>query len=118
MTDALNNAEKFVVSTTLTEPLPWQNSTLLKGDAASAVARLKQAHDKTLVTFGSGELVQSLMRADLIDEYVLMIHPLTLGKGRRLFPDGGQFAKLRLVDSVTASTGVMIATYRPAATRD
>jgi dihydrofolate reductase len=111
-TEALNNVEKFVASTTLTEPLPWQNSTLLKGDAADAVAKLKKDHDKTLVIFGSGVLVQSLMRRDLIDEYVLQIHPLVLGKGRRLFPDGSPLTNFSLVDSVSTGTGVIIATYR------
>jgi dihydrofolate reductase len=113
-TEALNNVEKFVASTTLAEPLPWQNSTLLKGDAADAVAKLKKEHDKTLVIFGSGVLVQSLMRRDLIDEYVLQIHPLVLGKGRRLFSDGSPLTNFSLVDSVTTGTGVIIATYRPA----
>ena len=116
-TEALNNAEKFVASTTLTEPLPWQNSTLLKVDATDAVAKLKKDHDKTLVIFGSGVLVQSLMRRDLIDEYVLQIHPLVLGKGRRLFPHGSPLMKFSLVDSVTTGTGVLIATYRPASER-
>ena len=111
-TEALNNAEKFVASTTLTEPLPWQNSTLLKVDATDAVAKLKKDHDKTLVIFGSGVLVQSLMRRDLIDEYVLQIHPLVLGKGRRLFPDGSPLSNFSLVGSVTTGTGVIIATYR------
>jgi dihydrofolate reductase len=104
--------EKFVASTTLAEPLPWQNSTLLKGDADDAVAKLKKEHDKTLVIFGSGVLVQSLMRRDLIDEYVLQIHPLVLGKGRRLFPDGSPLTNFSLVDSVSTGTGVIIATYR------
>ena len=113
-TEALNNVEKFVASTTLTEPLPWQNSTLLKGDAADAVAKLKKEHDKTLVIFGSGMLVQSLMRRDLIDEYVLQIHPLVLGEGRRLFPDSSPLTNVSLVDSVTTGTGVIIATYQPA----
>jgi dihydrofolate reductase len=113
MTDALNNVEKFVASTTLREPLPWQHSTLLKGDAAEAVAKLKQEHEKTLVIFGSGVLVQSLMRQNLIDEYVLQIHPLVLGEGRRLFIDGSPLTNLNLVDSVTTDTGVLIATYRP-----
>ena len=111
MTDALNKVEKFVASTTQIE-LPWQNSTLLKGDVADAVSKLKQEHNKTLVIFGSGILVQSLMRRDLIDEYVLMIHPLVLGKGRRLFLDGSPFTKLKLVDSVTTNTGVIVATYK------
>ena len=110
-TDALNAVQKFVASTTLTEPLPWQNSMLLKGDAADAVAELKTKHDKTLVIFGSGKLVQSLMRRKLIDEFVLQIHPLVLGKGRRLFSDGSSFTNLSLVDSVTISTGVIVATY-------
>ena len=110
-TEALNKVQKFVASTTLTEPLPWQNSTLLKGDGADAVAKLKKEHDKTLVIFGSGVLVQSLMRRKLIDEFVLQIHPLVLGKGRRLFSDGSSFTNLSLVDSVTMATGVIIATY-------
>jgi dihydrofolate reductase len=110
-TEVLNNIEKFVASTTLSEPLPWQNSTLLSGDATDAVARLKKDIDKTLVIFGSGVLIQSLMRRDLIDEYVLQIHPLVLGKGRRLFPDGSPLSNFSLVDSVTTGTGVIIATY-------
>jgi dihydrofolate reductase len=113
-TEALNNVEKFVASTTLAEPLPWQNSTLLKGDAADAVTKLKKEHDKTLVIFGSGVLVQSLMQRDLIDEYVLQIHPLVLGKGRRLFPDSSPLTNFSLVDSVNTGTGVIIATYRQA----
>ena len=113
-TEALNNVEKLVASTTLSEPLPWQNSTLLKGDVADAAAKLKKEHDKTLVIFGSGVLVWSLMRRDLIDEYVLQLHPLVLGKGRRLFPDGSPLTNFSLVDSVTMGTGVIIATYRSA----
>jgi dihydrofolate reductase len=112
-TAVLNKVQKYVVSTTLNEPLPWSNSTLLNGDAAEAVARLKQQRGKDLVILGSGELVQSLMRRNLVDEYVLLIHPLVLGSGRRLFPDGA-FAALRLLDTVTTTTGVVIATYRPA----
>jgi dihydrofolate reductase len=113
-TEVLESAQKYVASTTLTEPLPWQNSTLIKGDVAEAVARLKQQPGNDIGVLGSGELVQSLRRHDLVDEYVLMIHPLVLGSGRRLFPDGSPFASLRLVDSVTTSTGVVIATYQPA----
>jgi dihydrofolate reductase len=66
------------------------------------------------VVFGSGVLVQSLMRGDLVDEYVLQLHPLVLGSGRRLFPDAGPPATFRLVDSVTTTSGVIIATYQPA----
>ena len=113
-TDVLNNVQKYVASTTLTEPLPWKNSTLLEGDAADAVADLKQQPGPDLAILGSGELIQSLRRRNLIDEYVLLIHPLVLGSGRRLFPDGTSPADLRLVDSVTTTTGVMIATYQPA----
>jgi dihydrofolate reductase len=113
-TAVLNNAQKYVASTTLSEPLPWSNSTLLKGDAAEAVARLKEEPGRDLVILGSGVLVQSLMRRNLVDEYVLLIHPLVLGSGRRLFPDGGAFAALRLVDARTTTTGGVIATYQPA----
>jgi len=114
-TAVLNNFQKYVASTTLEEPLSWSNSTILKGDAGEAVARLKEQPGKDLVVLGSGELVQSLMRRNLVDEYVLMIHPLVLGSGRRLFTDGGSFAALRLVDTKTTTTGVVIATYQPAA---
>ncbi len=113
-TAVLDNTQKYVASTTLVEPLPWSNSTLLKGDAAEAVARLKEEPGKDLVVLGSGELVQSLMRRNLVDEYVLLIHPLVLGSGRRLFTDGGAFAALRLVATSTTTTGVVIATYQPA----
>ena len=109
----LDNIQKYVASTTLSEPLPWSNSTLLKGDAAEAVARLKGEPGKDLVVMGSGELVQSLMRGNLVDEYVLLIHPLVLGSGRRLFTDGGAFAALRLVGTKTTNNGVVIATYQP-----
>ena len=113
-TAVLNNTQKYVASTTLKEPLPWINSTLLKGDAAEAVARLKAQPGKDFVVLGSGVLLQSLMRRNLVDEWVLLIHPLVLGSGRRLFTDGGAFATLRLVDTKTSTTGVVIATYQPA----
>jgi dihydrofolate reductase len=113
-TEVLDNRQKYVASTTLKEPLAWSNSTLLEGDAAEAVAGLKEQPGNDLAVLGSGELVRSLMRRDLVDEYVLMIHPLVLGSGRRLFTDGSAFAALRLVDTVTTTTGVIIATYQPA----
>src|SRR5713226_4102798 len=116
-TAVLDNAQKYVASTTLTEPLPWKNSTLLNGDVADAVARLKEPPGKDIVVLGSGELVRSLMRRNLVDDYVLLIHPLVLGSGRRLFADDGAFAALRLVDAQTTTTGVVIATYRQAAAR-
>jgi dihydrofolate reductase len=112
-TEVLDNTQKYVASRTLAEPLPWKNSTLLEGDAADAVAELKAGPGGDLVVLGSGELVQSLMGRNLVDDYALLIHPLVLGSGRRLFTDGGPFAALRLVDTRTTSTGVVIATYQP-----
>jgi dihydrofolate reductase len=113
-TPVLNARRKYVASNTLSEPLPWENSTLLSGDAAEAVAALKTEREGDLVVLGSGRLVQSLLRADLIDEFLLTIHPIVLGSGQRLFPDGGAPATLRLADTVTTTTGVVIATYQRA----
>lgn len=115
-TEVLNETRKYVASTTLTEPLPWSNSTLLAGDAASTVAELKAQPGDDIAVLGSGELVRSLMQHNLIDEYTLLIHPLVLGSGHRFFPDGSPPAKLQLTRSVTTTTGVMIATYQPAGT--
>jgi dihydrofolate reductase len=113
-TTFINNCQKYVASKTLKGPLAWNNSTLLKGDAVDAVARLKKQPGNDIVILGSGELIQSLMQHNLIDRYVLQIHPLVLGSGRHLFADGGPFASLRLVDTKTSTTGVVIATYQPA----
>jgi len=114
--EALNNARKYVASSNPATRLDWPNSTLLHGDIPAAVADLKQSSGTNLVIMGSGVLIGSLMAAELIDEYLLMIHPLVLGTGRRLFPGGTQ-ASLRLVDSITTSKGVLIATYEPARDR-
>jgi dihydrofolate reductase len=111
--DVLNSTQKYVASTTRSEPLPWSNSTLLTGDAAQAVAGLKKQPGKDLVILGSGGLIRSLMPQHLIDEYVLLIHPLVLGTGQRLFPEDVSVS-LRLTDSVTTTTGVIVATYQPA----
>src|SRR5512138_651716 len=111
-TDMLNNTPKYVASKTLGEPLPWVNSTLLKGDVLEAVAKLKSGLEKDLVILGSGELIHSLAKNNLIDQYVLLIHPLVLGMGRRLFADDGTFLSLQLVDTKTTSKGVVMATYR------
>jgi dihydrofolate reductase len=111
--DALNNTHKYVASSNSATRLDWPNSTLLHGDIPAAVADLKESSGTNLVMMGSGVLIGALMAADLIDEYLLMIHPLVLGTGRRLFPGGTQ-ASLRLVDTITTSTGVLIATYEPA----
>ena len=113
-TDVLDNTTKYVASTTLKEPLPWKNSVLLSSDVPAAVSRLKETAGKDLVILGSGELVRSLMQRNLIDEYVLMIHPLVLGEGIRMFPSDGAFAKLKLVRSVPTTTGIIIATYQMA----
>jgi dihydrofolate reductase len=110
-TAALNKKQKYVASRTLQEPLPWENSTLLKGEAVESVAKLKKERDGDLMAIGSGELVQSLMRNHLVDEYILLIHPLVLGSGRRLFNDGDPTQNLRLVDTKTTATGIVIATY-------
>lgn len=111
-TEVLNDVHKYVASTTLTEPLPWHNSTLLEGDVAEAVARIKEENGKDIAVLGSGNLLQTLIRHRLVDEYVLLIHPLILGSGRRLFPDHGSFAALQLVHSVATTTGVVIGSYR------
>jgi len=112
-TTVLDNSQKYVASRTLREPLPWQNSTLLSGDVAEMVARLKEQPGKDIVVLGSGDLLQTLVRHGLVDLYVLLIHPLVLGQGRRLFGDEAQRSALHLVKSVTTTTGVVIGTYQP-----
>ena len=116
-TGVMNNMTKYVASRTLREPLAWSNSTLLDGDAEDAVAGLRERPGNDIVVLGSGVLIRSLMGRNLIDEFVLPIHPLVLGAGSRLFADGAS-AALRLLDSKTTSTGVVIATYRPAEPAD
>jgi len=111
-TPVLTAMTKYVTSNTLRDPLPWKNSTVIAGDAALTVSELKQK-DKNLVVLGSGELLRTLLHHDLVDEYLLTIHPLVLGSGRRLFDGDGQTAQLQLIDSVTTTTGVLIGTYRP-----
>jgi dihydrofolate reductase len=106
-TDVLNKATKYVLSTTLREPLPWQNSVLLIGIAQIEALRAKEGKD--IVILGSGRLVRSLLPLGLIDEFHLLIHPLTLGAGQRLFD---AYADLKLIDSATSSTGVILASYR------
>jgi dihydrofolate reductase len=115
-TPVLNNSLKYVASRTLKEPLPWMNSKLLAGDAEDSVARLRKEPGKDIVILGSGMLVQSLLRRNLVDELMLTINPLVLGTGHRLFHEGGPSATLRLVDSKTTSTGVVIARYQPTQT--
>ena len=112
-TEVLNNAEKFVASKTLKEPLAWSNSTLLKGDVPDAVAELKSQPGRDFLVMGSGELVQTLMKHNLVDQYLLLIHPLVLGTGRHLFKDGSPYSSLKLVNSKTTPKGVVIATFQP-----
>lgn len=115
-TEVLNRTQKHVASRTLSEPLPWENSTLLEGDAADAVARLRDEPGADLAVLGSGELVRSLAARALVDEYLLLIHPLVLGSGQRLFEQSPP-TPLRLAEAVTTTTGVIIATYEPATSR-
>jgi len=112
-TDVLNRTQKYVVSHTLREPLPWENSTLLAGDAAETVAELKASSDRDLMILGSGELLRSLLAAGLVDEVGLLIHPLALGRGRRLFDDHGPVLRFEMSDPIVTTTGVIIASYRP-----
>jgi dihydrofolate reductase len=107
----MNGLQKYVVSRSLTEPLAWQNSRLITSDVAGEVARLKDGSGKEIQVIGSGELVQTLIQHDLVDAYRLMIHPLVLGTGKRLFRDGTPLTKVRLVDSKPTTTGVLILTY-------
>jgi dihydrofolate reductase len=112
--EPLNTRPKYVASTTLSEPLEWQNSTLLEGDVAEAVAALKQEDGDDVHVIGSTELVQTLIEHDLVDAFRVMIDPLVLGGGKRIFRDDGVRRDLRLVDSQVTTTGAILATYAPA----
>jgi dihydrofolate reductase len=110
-TEPLNAAQKYVASNSLTEPLPWTNSTLVAGDVPRAVAEIKERLEGDLVVLGSGMLLRSLMQHDLVDELLLTIHPLVLGAGRRLFPSEGPRLPFTLAESKPTTTGVIIARY-------
>ena len=112
-TDYLNNTPKFVVSTILEAPLEWQNSTLIKGNVAEEIAKLKRQPGKDIAIVGSGTLVRSLLQDGLLDELQLMVHPIVVGSGKRLFEDGDDRKPLELVDSKTFSTDVLYLSYRP-----
>ena len=114
LAEPLNTKPKYVASRTLAEPLAWQNSRVLQGDVAEAVATLKQEDGEDLHVIGSSELVQTLFERDLVDEFRVMIDPVVVGGGKRLFRDDGGLRPLRLVDSQVTTTGVIIATYAPA----
>jgi dihydrofolate reductase len=108
-----NELAKVVVSTTLGEPLGWNNARLAGADVAHDVARLKDRPGGVVLVLGSGELVQTLIRHDLVDEYQLMIHPIVLGGGTRFFREVSTPLRWKLIDSRSTSTGVLIVTYRP-----
>src|ERR671931_814601 len=111
--EPLNTRPKYVASTTLAEPLEWQNSTVLRGDVAEAVAALKREDGGDLLVIGSTKLVQTLVGHELVDEFRVMIDPLLLGGGKRIFRDDGALRPLQLVDSQVTTTGAILATYVP-----
>jgi dihydrofolate reductase len=111
--DKFNTMPKYVVSSTLVEP-EWNNSTVLKGDVAEEVAKLRQEQDGDVVVHGSAQLVQTLIEHDLVDELRLMVFPVVLGGGKRLFDETSDKKALQLVDSKVVGDGVAILTYRPA----
>jgi len=108
----LNTTPKYVASTTL-QRVEWQNSTLIEGDVADAVAELKEQPGRNIVVLGSGQLVQTLIEHDLVDEYFLAVFPIVLGSGKRLFREADRARRLSLVDSKATSTGGVMLTYRP-----
>jgi dihydrofolate reductase len=112
-TDMMNSYPKYVVSTTLQEPLEW-NASLIEGDLAEEVSRLKQEPGKDILVYGSGDLVNTLMKHNLVDDYRLMVFPIVVGSGKRLFEGEIDTTVLELVDSKTLSTGVVVLTYQPA----
>jgi dihydrofolate reductase len=107
----MNNITKYVASKTL-QKTAWQNSVLLKGEVTEAVAGLKKEAGKDIYIFGSGDLCQTLMRHNLIDEYLLMIHPLVLGDGKKLFQQGGPKQDLEVQKSKTTKDGIFVVTYK------
>ena len=109
--ERINSMPKYVVSTTLTE-MTW-NATLLKGDLAEELPRLKQEINQDILMFGSAQLVHTLIARDLIDEYRLMIFPVVLGSGKRLFPEGDEKKTLKLAESKPFASGVAVLTYQP-----
>ncbi len=113
--DALNHAAKYVVSTTLPDPPPWPNSTLIAANVVAEVERLRRRPGRELHVLGSGQLLEMLFAHRLVDELLLVIHPITLGSGRRLFP-GGIHTAFDLVDARPSVTGALIATYRTRST--
>jgi dihydrofolate reductase len=114
MVDYINSVAKYVVSRTLEEPLGWNNSVLIKGNVAEEIAKLKRQQGKDITVLGSGALVSSLLKDGLLDELRLMVHPVVLGGGKRLFEEGRDQKALELVGSKAFGTGVVYLAYRPA----
>jgi dihydrofolate reductase len=112
--DKMNSMPKHIVSSTLPEPLDWSNSTLIRGDAAGEVAKLKQQDGGPILVAGSQILVHSLIENDLVDEFRLMLFPVLIGGGKRLFPESPEKRSLKLVDTKLFDSGVVVHTYRPA----
>ena len=108
----MNETPKLVASTTLTETT-WRNTTVIGGDVAARLAELKRGPGRTISIVGSGTLVRSLLRVGVIDELRLLVHPIVVGAGKRLFPDGSDPVPLRLLDSQALSSGVLSLTYGP-----
>ena len=112
LADFMNSMPKYVVSTSLNK-LGWKNSHLIKGDIATEVRKLKLQEGKDILVAGSGELVRTLMHHNLVDEYRLMIHPIVLGTGKRLFPDVDGMKTLKLVQVKTFTSGIVVFVYHP-----
>jgi dihydrofolate reductase len=110
----MNSLPKYVASRTL-DKVHWNNSTLINGDLAKEIGKLKEQPGQDIAVHGSGDLVQTLMKHDLVDEYRLMVFPIVLGSGKRIFQDDSDAKNLKLSDSKTFRTGVVVLTYAPAA---
>jgi dihydrofolate reductase len=116
--EMMNGYPKHVVSTTLAEPLEWNNSTLIKGNVAEEITELKQRHGKDILVFGSAALVDTLLEHDLIDESRIMVFPIVVGSGKHLFEDGIDTKVLKLAKAETLDSGVVVLAYEPAGEKD
>ncbi len=112
--DRMNSLPKYVASTTLEAPLEWNNSTLIEGDVAEEVSRLKEQPGGDILMYGSADLMHTLTRHGLVDQYRIWVEPIVVGGGERLFKGDGETRVLRLVQTETFSTGVVVLTYEPA----
>jgi dihydrofolate reductase len=110
--ERMNSMPKYVVSTTL-KNAAWNNTTILSNNVVEEITKLKEQAGQPILVAGSGKLVQTLMQHDLVDEYRLMVYPLILGSGKRLFPEGATALKLQLVETKPFSSGVVVLTYQP-----